>query len=149
MKKLEIRSQLDIIEDKGLDCSIFPSLTQQEFVDEQDINNIVKKAHVGTGLLQNQERLFADLSKLPDLAQAEMAQKQLEAAWSQLPEAAQQKFQSMDQLMDFLSDQKNTEEAQKLGFLQDQPKPDIVLTTLTELNDTLKSFKTASATSKT
>lgn len=144
MAKRTIRDQLDVIEDTGFDCSVLPSLTQQEFKDEQDINNIVKRAHVGTGLLQNQERLFADLSQMPDLAQSEMAKKQYDQAWAQLPEAAQSRFQNLDQLMDFLMDSKNKDEAVKLGLHKPDVQPDLVLTTLSEMNDSLKALKTAS-----
>lgn len=98
-----------------------PSLTQQQFKDECDINNIMKK-YQSTGQfthLTSRKGVYADFSQITDyqsmLHQVQYAQE----AFSSLPAELRQRFRNdPGQLLAFLQDKRNYDEAIQLGLLE-------------------------------
>lgn len=102
-----------------------PSRTQQQFRDECDINNIMKQ-YKATGSITHvnnrNQGVYADLVNLPDYKEQlenVIAARQL---FNDLPAALRKRFSNDPQeLIDFLSDSNNRDEAIKLGLI-DSPK---------------------------
>lgn len=97
------------------------SMTQQQFKDECDVNNIVAK-YKRTGEITHLARtsgVYADLTKITDyhtmINQIQEAQK----AFMTLPAAVRLRFQNdPGQLLAFMQDPKNYEEGVKLGLFE-------------------------------
>lgn len=114
--------------DPGIDCSVDPetgdelvSLTKQAFKDECDINNIMRKYertgvldHVGMSVPQYGEYM-GSLSYQESLNAILYAQDQFSA----LPAELRERFgNDPAQLLAFMEDSKNLDEAVKLGLVQ-------------------------------
>lgn len=104
-----------------------PSMTQQHFRNECDINFLYKK-YRSTGVLGDPARAllaqksFADVSQVPDLM--EIHQKIIDAghAFDRLKPEIRERFKgSIPNFLNFLQDPKNREEAIELGLIS---KPD-------------------------
>lgn len=96
------------------------SLTRQEFVQESDINNIMKRYAAGMPLPSGKRLpMFDDFSHVPDFQQAfEIVQKSSEL-FEQLPSAVRDRFgHDPQQLLAFLNDSNNRDEAIKLGLIE-------------------------------
>lgn len=95
-----------------------PTLTQQHFQSECDINEIMKKYAV-TGTLPNVSGAFYD--DLPDITDFFSLQNyliQAEDSFMSLPSAIRKRFENdPGQLMDFIGNPANYEEAVSLGLL--------------------------------
>jgi len=102
-----------------------PSMTQKQFGDETDINKIMKKYHATgmiTHLAKNPGR-YMDLSEMKDYAQSLQTVIDSEAAFMTLPSETRFKFQNNPQeLINFLADPKNRDEAIKLKLLNPPPQ---------------------------
>lgn len=108
-----------VSEETGLLCDE-PGVTQQEFKDECDINEIVRRFGL-TGDLPDQVRVpvSGDFTNVTDYASAMLAVRQAEEAFMELPAELRAKFQNDPQvLMDFVGDDANYDEAKKLGLLK-------------------------------
>ena len=124
--------------ESGLACEE-PSLTQQHFKDETDINNILRQFNV-TGLLPESplSPRYGDFSGIGDYQSALNAVIAAESEFEALPAQIRARFNNDPAaLIDFLDDDNNREEAVKLGLL-DQPKAESTVTPLdvTVLGDT-------------
>lgn len=99
-----------------------PELTQQHFKDECDINNIIKK-YTRTGSITHlnaKKGVYMDLTTLPDYQQSLNTVLKANEAFESLPSKIRKKFHNdPQQLIDFLSDDKNYEEAMSLGLMDE------------------------------
>lgn len=122
MSKLShVRTSYDESFDKGTE-NHQPSLTQQHFEKECNINNIVARAKV-TGVLidptvkRSAIPKFGDFTQVSDFQSANNLLIQAREAFSALPAEIRKKFDNQPQkLMAFLEDPQNNEEAVKLGL---------------------------------
>lgn len=131
--------------------NVMPSRTQKQYKDEVNVNNIIKK-YRQTGSITHvrnaQNGVYADLTNLPDLMEAQAVIIAAEAAFAEVPAKIRQRFQhDPRQMIDFLSDPNNQEEAIKLGLMvrQKEKPADPVLTELQNLNKNLSDKKSAAA----
>lgn len=97
-----------------------PSLTQKQFEGECDINRIMKKYHA-TGMINHLARnpgRYADLSEIKDYAGALQTVIKAEESFMTLPSEIRFRFQNNPQnLLNFLADEKNRDEAIRLGII--------------------------------
>lgn len=95
------------------------SLTQQSFASQVDINNIVKRA-MQTGSLPEGTSFslrFGDASTLPDFLEAQIIVASANEAFAQMPSELRDRFNNDPvKLLAFMSDEKNLDEAVKLGL---------------------------------
>lgn len=109
----------------GVDTvNLEPSLTQQHFADECDINNIIER-YVNTGVLGDPlnpgsvSPQFGDFSTSYDFHAAQTLIVQAEQAFDALPAAIRNRFHNdPGELLAFLEDESNREEAINLGIVQ-------------------------------
>lgn len=95
------------------------SRTKSEFVNECDINTIVKRA-IAMGTLPEATRkpVYADVSEIPDYENAMNAVAKANQAFMSLPSHIRDEFdQSPQALMEFLADSKNRKRAEELGLI--------------------------------
>nr|QJB18840.1 MAG: internal scaffolding protein [Microvirus sp.] len=107
--------------ESGLACEE-PSLTQQHFKDETDINNILRQFNI-TRLLPevSLSPRFGDFTGIGDYQGALNAVIAAEDGFMALPANLRARFgNDPAQLIDFLSDENNRSEAEKLGLLEAQ-----------------------------
>lgn len=97
-----------------------PTMTQQQYKDACDINNIVKTyASTGELPLSNKVGQFMDVSNVSDYQTALETVYNAQKAFDALPSSIRTKFENdPNQLIAFLEDDKNYNEAQKLGLLK-------------------------------
>lgn len=97
-----------------------PSMTEQHFKDECDINNIVSKFQE-TGVLPqgNRESLFGDFAEYPqDLMASHQYFDKAADAFSQLPATLRKEFNNNPvELLQFLQDERNRDKAVSLGLI--------------------------------
>lgn len=121
--------------------------TQQQFQDQTDINKIMEQ-YVKTGTLTHirnaTEGVYADLSNLPSYEEAMRTIIAADDAFKDIPAPVRQRFgNDPQQLMDFLNEPKNHDEAIELGLMTKQPapKPDPVLEQLQNIASNTKTNK--------
>lgn len=105
-------------------ASVGDSLTKQSFKDECDVNRIVARAQK-TGFMPSGERqpLYGDFSNVPDYREAQDIVIRANASFAALPAEVRKRFDNDPAAyMDFLSDEKNRDEAIKLGLLNTKPE---------------------------
>lgn len=100
-----------------------PSLTQQQFADECDVNNILKSyseiGHFASN--PNSKLIYGDFSQIPDLQGAIHLVNSANEAFAGLPAKVRSRFNNDPaQLVEFCKDPNNLNEAIQLG-LADQP----------------------------
>jgi len=108
----------------GLLCTD-DSRTKQQFAEEVDINTIVKRFGV-TGVLPAGRKppTFGDFTGIGTFHEAMNMLAHAETEFMKLPSTVRAKFQNdPGQLLDFLQDDRNYEEAFKLGLVNERPKP--------------------------
>lgn len=97
-----------------------PSRTKQDFVEECDINNIMRRYEVN-GILpigNAQEPVFADVSEYGDYRESLHRVMAASDAFNSLPSELRKKFDYDPQKMiDFIKDPANKEECIKYGFI--------------------------------
>ena len=105
--------------------------TKSEFADEANINNIVKRCMNGAAMpTGSRTPLFGDFSEVADFTSAQTLIAQANAEFEQLPSDVREKFgNNVSDLMDFLDDENNIDEAIALGLA---PKPESEPKTLDE-----------------
>lgn len=100
-----------------------PSMTDQQFKDDCDVNFIVDK-FTKTGNLTHLAKfqgMYADVSEIPDLAQAMQIVSTAQTAFDTLPAELRSRFgNSPVNMVEFLNDINNKDEAIKLGLI---PQP--------------------------
>jgi len=107
--------------DPGIDCSKEPSVTEQHHKDDCDINVLMKRYASGEIIdhVNDLQASFGDFSDVPDYQEALNRVNDARAAFMELPATTRKRFDNdPGQLIGFLSDEKNTEEAIKLGLVK-------------------------------
>jgi phage internal scaffolding protein len=105
-------------DESGLACEE-PSLAQQHFKDECDINNILKQFNV-TGLLPESplSPRYGDFTGIVDYQSALNAVIAAEDGFMALPANIRSRFENNpENLINFLNDESNRDEAIKLGLV--------------------------------
>lgn len=105
-------------DESGLACEE-PSLAQQQFKDESDINNILRQFNI-TGLLPESplSPRYGDFTGIVDYHSALNAVIAAEDGFMTLPADIRARFHNdPENLINFLSDDKNKDEAIKLGLV--------------------------------
>lgn len=104
-----------------------PSLTQQHFGKDADINEIVKRFGVKDGAIQPyalDPNYYGDFSSVPDFRQALETTRDAAERFNALPAALRQRFNNDPVLLwEFVQDPANDPESYKLGLLQDPAAP--------------------------
>lgn len=122
---MQIRSRYSKIDRVPFICRT-PSVTQQHFKDECDIDRILKK-YQATGFLVDplkprRQPLFGDFSNISSFQEMQNAVAQAYEVFDALPSQIRDRFgNSPQKLMDWLSDPDNAQEAFELG-LAPEPK---------------------------
>lgn len=101
-----------------------PSKTQQQFRDETNINNIMRKYHAGQGVthLSNRQGTFADVSNIKTYQQSLQTVIDAQRSFGELPSAVRKRFGNDPyQLVGYLEDPANIEESIKLGLRNPPP----------------------------
>ena len=129
-----------------------PSMAQQHFKEECDINNIVRKAEQGQPLINplkppTQQPMYGDFSEVPDLLeayevinQARMYSEGLEEYFDDLPATTRRLFDNdYMSFLGFISDDSNVDRCIELGIFEriDQ-EPTISLSSLQESGEVQK-----------
>lgn len=101
-----------------------PSKTDQQYKMDCDVNYIVSKFQK-TGHISHLSKFqgkYADVSAIPDLHEALINVKMAESAFLDVPASIRKRFHNNPvELLNFLSDPENREEAELLGLI---PKPE-------------------------
>lgn len=126
METLKIKSRYNHSEPRAHSfATTGESMTQQQFKDECNINNILAK-YKKTGLLTHtakHEGHFGDFTSIEDYQTSLHKIMEAENSFNMLPSEIRNRFQNdPGQLIGYLSDEKNNEEAYTLG-LKIRPKP--------------------------
>lgn len=102
-----------------------PSLTQQQFKEDVDINVLLERFKV-TGQMPQGVRLptYGDFSAVTDFRSAQDAILKAKNAFMELPASVRAKFDNDPQkLLEFVSDPANKEEAIKMGLFNKPSEP--------------------------
>jgi len=100
-----------------------PTKTQQQFASQCEINNIIKKYQkTGQWLhVTSKQGVYADVSQISDYAESLQKVLNANSAFNSLPSNLRARFENdPSQLLAFLQDSNNKEEAISLGLI---PKP--------------------------
>lgn len=104
------------------------SRTKQSMKDECDINNIMKR-YERTGLithLEKRQQYFADVSSVPDFAQAISVVDAAHKMFMSLPANIRKHFENDPaQYVEFCADPSNLEKMREMGIANPEPKPDV------------------------
>lgn len=119
-----IRKNLVHESSEGLTC-FTPSRTQQQFKEECDVNNILRN-YVNTGVLNHVSNVapeFGDFSEVPsDYGEALALIEKSNEEFMKFPSEVRERFDNKPiNMIRFLQDENNREEAVKLGLVN---KPD-------------------------
>ena len=127
MGKVFVRAPFNYDVDEASDASALgvfePTLAQQQFKDECDINNILERFGV-TGELPTNTRLpqYGDFSGITDYQSALNAVMEAQEAFMALPAAVRARFANDPAaFVDFCSDESNRDEAIALGLVALDP----------------------------
>lgn len=101
-----------------------PSLTQQQYAEECDINFIMRN-YTQQGLIPQgttKTAVYGDFSDVTDYFEALRIIHQAEDQFNELPAQVRARFQNDPaELLAFIENRDNLEEARKLGMLKDEP----------------------------
>lgn len=113
-------------DESALDCLAYgPSMTQQQFADECDINLIVARYGL-TGVMPETVKLpmYGDFTGIGDYREAIEAVRAADASFMELPPSVRAYFENDPQrLLEFVADDKNRDKAVELGLLKKLPDP--------------------------
>lgn len=104
-----------------------PSLAQQQYKDESDINNIARQFGL-TGKMPQAVYLptFGDFSEITDFQTALHAIQRAEASFLAMPAQVRERFNNDSQkFLEFTSDSRNAAEIKALGLFRDAPTPPV------------------------
>lgn len=104
-----------------------PSVTQQQFKEECDINTIAKNFGL-TGTLPTPVYLptYGDFTEVEDFQSALHAIQRAEASFMAMPSNVRERFNNNPQkFLDFTSDSRNADELRSLGLFRDAPSPPV------------------------
>lgn len=120
MKKIEIIGEGRTQRIKVSTINEQPSMTQQAFKDDVDVNIILDR-YMKTGELnlKRKQGIYADVSQLPDLAKAVEVVQTAQKAFDALPSKIRFEFNNDPRiLMQFLKDPKNKQRGIELGLFK-------------------------------
>lgn len=130
-----------------------PSKTQQQFKNDVNVNNIMKKYHATGQIthLNNRQGAYADISNAQDYFTSLTTIKQAGEAFDQLPSGIRKKFNNdPGELLEFIHNPNNFDECVEMGIF-DPKQPKIQTQTHTQptppINDELNDDKTSITTS--
>lgn len=115
-----------------------PSLTRQEFKEECDLSLLLKRfgrTPEGRKALQNAQGYvagvkFGDVSSVPDFRTARDTVNAANASFMALPPLVRRRFENDPaQFLDFMTDSRNREEAERLGLLKPVKAADAAVAT--------------------
>lgn len=126
MTKPYVRDEYDEYVEPGIDCSGDPPLTQQHFKDDCDINLIVERmtraGGYDVGGIGHVPPQFGDFSSAVDFQEAQNIIARAGEEFAALPSKVRERFQNNPlKMLEFVEDEKNTEEAIKLGIASPRP----------------------------
>lgn len=101
-----------------------PSMTKQSFMDECDVNLLVKRSEQGqhTRHINPNTPIYGDFSNVDDYSAALSKMRLAETAFDNLPKQIRDRFDhDPGQLLDFMDDKENVDEARQLGLLPAAP----------------------------
>lgn len=104
------------------------SLTRQEFAEDADINNIMRKYSSGfpSSFSGSRPPLFGDFSNVPDYQTALNKVIDAQERFSELPSQLRRRFDNdPGKLLEFLSSDANRDEAVKLGLINPPMNPPV------------------------
>lgn len=112
------------------------SRTKQSMKDETDINNIMRKHYISH--YNQNPGSYGDFTQATDFHTAQNLVIQAHEQFMDLPSHIRKKFNnSPSQFIDFIEDDKNYDEAKKLGLIQE--KPITISDQINTLTETIKS----------
>ena len=116
-----VHSEYDPPVDPGIDCSVEPSMTQQCFQGECDINNILSRFQ-NTGLLPEDmmgDGRYMDVASAVDYHTAQNIINSAHEVFNELPLKVRRRFNG-DPLafLEFIDNPDNRDEARELGLLK-------------------------------
>jgi len=130
------------------------SRTQQQFKDDCNVNKILAKFKATgsiTHIQNTQAGVYADLTQMPSYQESLNTVVAAQRAFEEVPAKIRQRFSNDPQeFINFLADEKNNEEAIKLG-LKVRPKPapeNPILNTLNNIDNNTKPKRTKNDTSE-
>jgi len=120
-----------------------PSRTKQEHKDICDINLMLERYQRTGEINSNKSQpMFGDFSEVGDYQSTLDQIMRVEEDFADLPSKIRDRFHNNPQeLLDFVRDPKNKDEAVKLGFVNEK-QVDPVVQKLSEMNELLKSSQT-------
>lgn len=96
-----------------------PTMAQQQFAEECDINNVMKKYSNNMNLVPFSGGQYRDVSNIPDYHEMLNTVRYADEAFSTLPAELRLRFANdPGQMIQFLQDPKNRQEAIELGLLE-------------------------------
>lgn len=124
-RKVKIYSEYDTPPDPGLDCSVEPSMTQQSFKDECDINQIMDK-YQQTGFIDEfydrQNPQYADVSGTLDYHTAQNLLSAAQEAYDALDPSIRARFRSPLDFLRFVDDPANGQDLIAMGLAVARPQ---------------------------
>lgn len=120
--KYEERDFVNVDDPAGLDCSVLPSRTAQEFAKEVDINTIAERYRLTGELPENVPMILqGDFTNAVDFQSAMNLQVQARESFMAMPAAVRARFRNDPQeFLDFVSDRENLDAAIKLGLVRQE-----------------------------
>lgn len=128
-KNFKVRMPYDPSEDEGIWFDPDEGLTQQQFADECDINNIMKR-YQATGVithLNGRQPEYGDFSNPVDFQTGLNTVRDAQELFASMPAVIRDRFGNDPmKLLEFIADEKNRDEAVSLGIVkapEPEPKP--------------------------
>lgn len=111
------------VSDSDIDCSGDEVRTKQEFREECDVNRIVRQyAQIGTLPAASGSPVYGDVSDVGDYLSAQLLIKRAESRFAALASAVRDRFANDPaKFLAFMGDEKNKDEAVKLGLIEAEP----------------------------
>ena len=116
---------MDVVSQQTALWCLDGSLTQQQFRDECDINNIVDQ-FMKTGVMPDSVRMpqFVDYTGVFDFQSAQNAIRQADESFASMPARVRSRFHNSPQeFLEFFADPSNGPEAVALGLAELRPNP--------------------------
>lgn len=123
MSKPHVHTEFDPPSHPGT-CCAEPSLTKQSFREECDINSLLKRYGVIPEGRAGQVPVFGDFTAVPDYLQAQAILIDAQERFELLPSNIRERFKNNPlELLKFVSEPLNQEEAIALGIAEAPPAP--------------------------
>lgn len=118
--KYEERDFVNVDDPAGLDCSVLPSRTAQEFREEVDINTIAERYRLTGELPENVPMIWqGDFDEVTDFQSAMNLIVAARESFAAMPAAVRSRFHNdAQEFLDFTSDPKNFDLAVELGLVR-------------------------------